>query len=398
MLTENLSVPPDRRVWAEASALREAGHIVSIICPAGPGQPLRETLEGVRMYRYPAPRSGAGVTGYVREYAVSLWHALRLSVVAAAEVGFDVIHAGNPPDLFFFIAAVYRPFGVRYVFDQHDLSPELYESRFGSKGLPHRVLKAMERGSYARAHAVIVPNESYGGIAIGRGRCAPDRVFVVRNGPRAGWPPVLRPDPSLKRGKRYLALFMGVMGPQDGVEDLLRAAAEYRALGQADVHFALVGSGDAVPDLRRIAVRLGVEEDVEFVGWLSREEDLGAYLATADVCLSPEPSSPLNDVSTFVKVMEYMAAEKPIVAFDLLETRRTAGAAAVYCRSGDSAAFAQALARVLSDRELRAAMIATSRERMPGLRWEAQTASLRAAYSRLGGRTAVDEIAVQELD
>lgn len=372
--------PPDRRVLAEATSLAKAGFTVSVLCPASPGQPLREELAGVRFFRYPQPRGGEGLAGYAVEYGVSLLQALRLAVRIAFSPGFDVIQGCNPPDLYFLLGGFFRLFGKRYVFDQHDLSPEVYSSRFDDpRPSVHRMLLALERLSYRTASAVLSTNESYRRIALERGGVAPENVFVVRNGPREGWPPKAEPQPELKRAKRHLVLYSGVMGPQDGVHDFLQAAARVRT-SRDDVLFALLGDGDERPALERAAVELGLGDAVHFVGWVSDESTMAAYLATADVCVSPEPPSPLNDVSTFVKVAEYLAAGKPVVAYDLPETRHTAGIAACYAKPGDWQELGDAITRVLSDELLAARLSRAALERAPELAWERQAVSLVDAY------------------
>lgn len=251
-------------------------------------------------------------------------------------------------------------------------------------------LRWSERLSYRLADAVIASNESYRRIALTRGNVAADRVFVVRNGPREDWPLPVTPDPALKAGRPLLVVYMGVMGEQDRVDvllDVIHSLVHKR--GFRDATFALVGDGSAVEDLKRRATELGIEEFVDFAGWIEDDELLSRYLVTADACVCPETSSPLNDRSTFIKVMEYMSSGTPVVAFDLPETRFSAGEAAVYADSGDVEGFAARLRDVLTDEDLRARMRAEAARRMPGLRWESQVPNLLAAYRRaLAGRGA----------
>jgi len=387
ILVENAPVPEDRRVTAEAHSLLANGYDVSVICPVTGDQPLREDLDGVLVARYrphQPPCASGGAREHVTEYLVALARTLRLMAQLARSPGFDVIQACNPPDLFFAVSWPFKLAGKRFIFDQHDLSPELFATLFGRDSGPiMSVLRWTERLSYRLADAVIATNESYRRVALTRGRVAADRVFVVRNGPREGWPLAVEPDPSLKGGRPLLVVYMGVMGYQDGVDQLLRVVhAVVHGRGFRDATFALVGDGNAYRELQRQARELGVEEFVDFTGWVDDEDVLSRYLVTADACVCPEPSSPLNDQSTFIKVMEYMASGTPVVAFDLPETRVSAGDAAAYAPPGDIEGFAARLEEVLTDPELRAAMRAEAARRMPALRWESQVANLLAAYRR----------------
>jgi glycosyltransferase involved in cell wall biosynthesis len=382
ILVENAAIPYDRRVMAEANSLLANGYTVSIICPTASQQPARESLGGVLVRRYRSRPSRGGAASQVAEYLVALVKTFWLMLSLARDPGFDVIHACNPPDLFFLVAWPFRLFGVRFLFDQHDLSPELYAALYGrDSGVVMRALKWSERRSYKAADAVVTVNESYKRLAVSRGGVAPERVFVVRNGPREGWPRAVEPRPELSRGREHLVVYMGVMGYQDGVDVLLDAVAALTGpMGMGDVTFALVGDGNAAASLKERAAALGIEEYVDFVGWVSDEDTLSAYLVTADACVCPEPSSPLNDHSTFIKVMEYMASGTPVVAFDLPETRVSAGEAALYATPGDVEGFAALLRDVLTDEELAARMRARAAERIGSLRWERQVPALLAAY------------------
>jgi len=389
ILVENESVPHDRRVIEEARSLLANGYDVSVICPADPGELRHETLDGITVRRYRALPSRGGALSQVLEYANALvrtlWHMAALSLHGR----FDVIQACNPPDLFFLIAWPFRLSGSRFIFDQHDLAPELYSALYGrDSGALMRALRWTERASYAASDAVIATNGSYKRLACSRGGVPPERVFVVRNGPRQGWPCAVAPDPSLKGGARFLVVYMGVMGYQDGVDVLLDVIATLaHGHGFADTRFALVGDGNASASLKERARELGIEPFVEFTGWIKDQETLSRYLVSADACVCPEPSSPLNDSSTFIKVMEYMASGTPVVAFDLPETRVSAGEAALYAPPGDVEEFARLLRGALEDGALRARMAAAAAERMPALRWEAQVPDLLAAYDcALSGR------------
>jgi glycosyltransferase involved in cell wall biosynthesis len=384
ILVENAPVPADRRVIEEARALHADGYVVSVICPGSTGQPSRESISGIEVRRYRPIHAQGGARAQIVEYANALvrtfWHMLAL----ARNPGFDVIEACNPPDLFFLIVWPFKLAGKRFVFDQHDLTPELYSSLYARDGgLILRVLRWCERRTYHLADVVLSCNESYRRLALTRGGKGPDDVFVVRNGPNEGWPVPLPPDESLKGGRRYLVVYMGIMGFQDGVDVLVDAVHELvHAMGFRDATFAIVGDGSAMESLKAQARELDVEDYIDFVGWVEEEERMALYLASADACVCPEPSSPLNDQSTFAKVMEYMAALKPIVAFDLTETRFSAREAALYAAPGDITGFASRIRDALTDEQLRETMKASATARIPDLRWERQIPTLLAAYER----------------
>ena len=388
ILVENAPVPGDVRVTAEARSLLASGFGVSVICPAVRGEPLHESLDDLLVRRYRPRFASGGARSQFAEYLVALAKTLGLMVELARSPGFDVIQACNPPDLFFLVSWPFKLAGKRFIFDQHDLSPELYATLYGRNTGPiMSLMRWSERMSYRHADAVIACNESYRRLALTRGNVGANRVFIVRNGPREDWPRPVAPDPSLKGGRALLVVYMGVMGYQDGVDVLLDVihtlvhVMEFR-----EATFALVGDGNAAEGLRRQARELGIEQFVEFVGWVADENLLSRYLVTADACVCPEPSSPLNDQSTFIKVMEYMASGTPVVAFDLPETRFSAGDAAVYAAPGDVEGFAARLTEVLTDPDLSAAMRAEASRRIPELRWERQVPNLLAAYGRaLGG-------------
>lgn len=387
ILVENLSVPFDRRVWQESRALVGAGYAVTVICPTG-GREEREQdviCEGVRILRYPLRAAKGGPFDYPREYALALWHTLRLALRVRRANPVDVVHACNPPDLLFLVALVLRPGGTRFVFDHHDLVPELFLSRFpgGGRAL-YWVTRALERLTFATAAAVISTNESYRRIAIERGGMAPEKVTVVRSGPDLARFVQRSPDPQLRRGKRHLAAYLGVMGPQDGVDYALRALAELRrTIGRDDLHCIFMGGGDSLDDMTELSRQLGLDDMVEFTGRVP-DEFVQRCLSTADVCLSPDPRNPLNDVSTMNKVVEYMAMGRPLVSFDLKEARVSAGDAAAYAPDNDETAFAGEIDRLLRDAELRERMGSRGRERVENyLSWETSRQALVAFYDRL---------------
>ncbi|MEC3976545.1 glycosyltransferase family 4 protein [Amycolatopsis sp. H20-H5] len=386
ILVENLSVPFDRRVWQESTTLRDAGWEVHVICPQGTKRDTEAevVIDGVHLHRYPLRAATGGPAGYLQEYGTALWHTVRL----ARKIGrVDVVHACNPPDLLFLVARMLKRQGARFVFDQHDLCPELYLSRFdrGQDAL-YRAVCALERSTYRAADVVISTNESYRQVALIRGGMAPEDVFVVRSAPIIERFKQVPAEPALKGGKPHLLCYLGVMGPQDGVDYALRALASLRDdLGRTDWHAVFVGSGDAFDDMVALSHRLKLGDQVEFTGRVS-DEDLVRYLSAADVCLAPDPLNPLNDVSTMNKIMEYMAMSKPIVSFDLREARVSAGDAAVYATPNDEPEFAGLIARLLDDPEERERMGKLGQERVSGpLAWENSQRALLAAYARALG-------------
>ncbi|GAA2062437.1 glycosyltransferase [Williamsia deligens] len=393
VLVENLSVPMDRRVWQESRALTEAGHRVTVICPMGTttDTAAEETIDGVRILRYPLTAATGGPAGYLREYPVALLHTVRLAARVAMRSRVDVVHGCNPPDFFFLVGLLLRLRGARFVFDQHDLVPELFASRFESGGplalVLDRATRLLERLTYASATGVIATNESYRRTAIDRGGCAPDDVTVVRSAPDLSRFVARTPDDSLRRGRRHLAAYLGVMGPQDGVDHALRALAHLRHdLGREDLHTIVMGSGDEFDSLVALARELRIDDVVEFTGRVP-DEFVQRCLSTADVCLSPDPLNPLNDVSTMNKVVEYMAMGRPLVSYDLREARVSAGDAALYVPGNDVEAFGRGIATLLDDPERREKMGILGRERVEReLSWENSTRSLLAFYERVLSR------------
>ncbi|WP_268220950.1 glycosyltransferase family 4 protein [Streptomyces sp. EMB24] len=381
ILVENLSVPFDRRVWQECRTLRDAGWEVDVICPQGTKRDTEPeaVIDGVRIHRYPLRAATGGPAGYLKEYGAALWHTARL----ARKVGpVDVVHACNPPDLLFLPALRLKRQGAAFVFDQHDLVPELYLSRFGrGKDLLYRGVCALERATYRAADVVLATNESYKDVAVRRGGRRPEDVFVVRSAPDTERFHPVDPEPELKRGKPHLLCYLGVMGPQDGVDYALRALAKLRdEVGRTDWHAVFVGAGDTFDAMVELSRELGLDGQVEFTGRVP-DADLVRRLSTADVCLSPDPCNPLNDVSTMNKVLEYMVMGRPIVSFDLKEARVSAGEAAVYAMGDDEGEFAALIARLLDDPEQRSRMGKSGQERINGpLAWRNSQAALLAAY------------------
>jgi glycosyltransferase involved in cell wall biosynthesis len=380
-------------VWLELNALRGAGYEVSAICPQGEQWTAPyEVIDGIHIWRYPPPPPASGFVSYVWEFLYCWLQTLRLSVVVLARRGFDVIHAANPPDTFWAIAALYKPFGKRYVFDHHDLCPELYLSRFGESrqgSAPHRMLGWLEHMQFRMADLVISTNESYRRVALERGAMPPSRVFVVRSGPsRERFAVVRERDESLKRGRRFLVAYLGVMAPQDGVDHLLRAMhVLVTKLGRSDVALTLVGAGDSFEELKRLSLELGLGDVCHFTGRVP-DADVERVLATADVCVCPDPLNALNDVSTMNKILEYMACGRPVVAYDLREHRFSAAEGALYARPNDEADLAAKIATLLDDAGLRARMGEYNRRRfLDTMAWEFSRETLVRAYGTLWNRS-----------
>ena len=393
IIVQNLPVPLDRRVWLECKALRDAGIGVSVICPKGPGDPWRQEHEGVRLYKYPPPPPAKGFVGYVYEFAYCWLLTALLSVVVAIRDGFGAIQACNPPDTYWALAMMWRPFGKKFVYDQHDLNPEVFISRFGkANGPPARVTLAalhwLEAMTYRFAHHVISTNESYVRVALTRGRRDPSTVTVVRSGPDTAVmrPIVVEDAKQLRAGRDYLAVYLGIMGPQDGVDLALRAFAEVvHTHGRADCHFALLGFGDCLDDLKALSAELGLADQVTFTGRAGSAE-IAEYLSSAHVGICPDPKNPLNDVSTMNKTMEYMAYGMPIVSFDLAETRVSAADSAVYVESEDVGAFARAWVQLLDDPEDRVRRGVFARERVSReLDWRPQAQAYVDVWSQVLG-------------
>ncbi len=383
IIVENLPVPFDRRVWQEAQALRDAGYQVSVICPTGQGhEERREEIDGIAIYRHPLPVEGKGVMGYLVEYPTALFWQFLLAWRVFRERGFDVIHACNPPDDIFLVGLFFKLFGKRFLFDHHDINPELYEVKFGRRDLLYKVLLFMERMTFRTADVVISTNESYKEIALSRGGMDPGRVFVVRSSPDLGR---LRPGPpieALRKGREHLVGYIGVMGAQDGIDILLRIIHDivYR-LERKDVQFLLIGGGTELEGMKRYAAKLNLTEFVTFTGFL-RGQELIDTLGSIDVGVCPDPKDPYNDKCTMNKVMEYMALGKPLVQFDLTEGRYSARDAALYAR--DERDFSAKLLQLLDNPGLREKMGRYGRQRMENeLDWRFEVPKLLDAYRRV---------------
>ena len=395
ILVENLPSPFDRRVWQEARALQDAGYVVSIICPTGQACEKRfEAIDGIHIYRYPLPFEASGAAGYAVEYGAALAWSFVLAWRVLLTRGFDVIHACNPPDLFFLIGAFFRLLGKKFLFDHHDLNPELYEAKFGRRDFFYRLMLKLEYLTFTFADVSIATNESYRRIAIERGCMPPARVFVVRSGPSLERLKILPPDERLKRGRRHLVGYVGVMGRQEGIDYLLRAVRHIVAeLGRTDIQFGLVGGGTSLEEMKLLAQELGVAEYVTFTGRVPDSEML-AMLNTADVCVNPDVANEMNDKSTMNKIMEYMALGKPIVQFDLAEGRCSAQRASLYARKNDAVDLAAKVVELLDDPARCAEMGNYGRRRVENeLEWRHEAPKLRAAYEALWANAGISRAA-----
>jgi glycosyltransferase involved in cell wall biosynthesis len=383
IFVEDLPVPFDRRVWSEAKTLRDAGWQVTVISPKGEGaRRWHERIDGIEVFRYPLPTTEAGLLHHVAEYSVAVPAMLILALLARMRGRIDVVHACNPPDFLFPIGWLFRRLGSAFVFDQHDLAPEVYVAQRGrSGGLVHRFLLWCERQTYRLADVVISSNQTYRRFAIDRGRVASDRVFVVRSSPDPGRIHRVEPDPSIKGGRPNLVVYLGTMGPQDGVDLFVRAARHVLDARPGQVRFIAVGGGNQVDGLRELARGLGLDEgDLVFTGRIP-DPDVRRILSTADVAVSPDPANNFNEFCTMNKTLEYMAVGVPVVAFDLEETRVSAGEAALYAPPNEPAGLAERIGELLDDPILRDRMGTLGRARIAGeLSWTRSSEQLLAAY------------------
>lgn len=383
IIVENLPVPFDTRVWQEATTLAREGYTVSVICPKGKGYNKEyEHLEGVHIHRHDLPKEGNGPIGYAREYFSALWHEYRLARKIYKERGFHVIHGCNPPDNIYMVAARFKGKGVDYVFDHHDICPELYEAKFGKTTGPlYKSQLWLERNTYRHCTFAFVTNESYRQIAISRGGMSPDKVHVLRSGPRLERLRIQPPRPEIKRGKKHMVGYLGVIGQQEGIEYLLEAARYLRdEKGRDDIFWGIVGGGPHLDALRRKSEEMGLQDIVEFTSRVSDEVMLD-YLNTADVCVNPDEYNAMNDKSTMNKVLEYMALGKPIVQFDLTEGRYSAQEASLYAERNNARDLADKISLLLDDPARRAEMSSIGRDRILNqLSWDHTSRALLSAY------------------
>jgi glycosyltransferase involved in cell wall biosynthesis len=383
IIVENLTLPLDRRVWQEATTLRDAGYTVSVICPVGGRHRVSyECLDGIHIFRHPLPFEASGALGYALEYSWALAWEFGLSLRVALTVGFDAIQACNPPDTIFLIGAFYKYlFGKPFVFDHHDINPELYEAKFGKRGFFHRLLTKLERWTFKTADVVISTNDNFKRIATLRGGMDPDRVFVVRSIPDLDRFRRTAPDPSLKAGRKTLVGYVGIMGQQDGVDLLVQAMHHIvHGKGRNDVHCAIVGSGTELERLKVQAKLLAVDGHITFTGFQSGQPLLSA-LSTFDVGVIPDPKNVYNDKISMNKVFEYMSLGIPFVQFDLEEGRRVAADAAIYAKDNDPADLAAKILLVADHANLRERMRANGLARAKSeLSWDRERAELLAAW------------------
>jgi glycosyltransferase involved in cell wall biosynthesis len=385
IIVENLPVPFDSRVWKEALALRASGHEVTVLCPKGKGYECGyELLEGVHIYRHPSVVEGNSTISYLIEFASALIWEMLFAWWIYLRRGFNVIQGCNPPDDIFLVALPFRLFGVKYIFDHHDANPELYLSKTDKRGFLYKGQVLLEKWTYRCSDVVMATNQSYRNLAITRGNMAPEDVFVIRNGPDLEKFKAVPPKPQLKYGKTYLVGYVGTMSVQEGLDILLDVAAHIKNLGRRDVHFTCVGGGPGLERLRKMVVEKNIQDIVNFTGRIP-DEELLEVLSTADVCVNPDKPCEMNDISTMIKIMEYMALGKPIVQFHLKEGRISAGEASLYCDNHDLVGdFAAKILWLLEHPEERNRMGDFGRNRVATeLAWEYSVNHLNAAYERV---------------
>lgn len=383
IIVENLPLPFDRRVWHECRTLTAAGAQVSVICPKGKGfEAPYEEIEGVHIYRHSLPLDAKGASGYLLEYGAALFHETRLAWKIWRKHGFDTIQGCNPPDLIFLIAWQFRLLGKRYIFDHHDINPELYEAKFGRRGFFWKLMVWFERINFATAHVSIATNESYKAIATSRGGMKDEDVFVVRSGPDLNRLEIMDPDPEWKNGRDAMVGYVGVMGDQEGIDLLLDAAHDIVHKRGRNIQFVLVGGGPALDDLKAQAADLGLADHVTFTG-RAPDEVLFSVLSSADVCVNPDRVNDMNDKSTMNKIMEYMAFSKAMVQFNVTEGRFSARDASLYAAENDTTDMADKLLELIDDPDRAAQMGAYGRQRViSDLSWDYQVDTLVAAYQK----------------
>jgi glycosyltransferase involved in cell wall biosynthesis len=382
IIVENLPVPFDTRVWKEATALQKAGYEITILCPRGKGYERGyEFRKGIHIYRHPTTKEGNSPLGYLWEYGCALFWEFLYAWWIYLRRGFHVLQGCNPPDDIVFVALPFKLLGVKYVFDHHDVNPELYFSKYEREDFLYKAQVWLERLTFRFSDVVISTNDSYKSIAVTRGGQAREDVFVVRNGPDLNTFKPVPPNPALKHGRRYLIGYVGVMSAQEGLDILLDVAVHIRSLGRQDIHFTCVGGGTGLAGLQKIIREKNLSEMVNFTGRVS-DADLLDILSTADVCVNPDKPCKMNDISTMIKIMEYMALGKPIVQFDLKEGRFSAQEASLYSDKDNPVAdFADKILWLLDHPEERQRMGEFGRQRVEKeLAWHYSVGELLAAY------------------
>lgn len=384
IIVENQAVPLDPRVWREARSLSDNGYQVTVLCPRRKGCSRGyEVIDQVHIYRHPMPVEGRTPFGYLSEYTCAFVLEFLYTSWIYLRRGFHVIQGCNPPDNIFLVALPFKMLGIKYIFDHHDANPELYLSKYGRKGGLFKILIGLEQLCYRFSDVVMATNESYRNMAISRGGVRPESVFVVRNGPDLQSFKPVPSNPLRKHGKRYLVGYVGNMNFQDGLDILIDVAKHVKDIGRRDVHFTCVGRGPELKTLRQMVQQMGLEDTVEFTGRVS-DQDLIEILSTADVCVNPDRPSEMNDMSTMIKIMEYMALGKPIVQFDSKEGRFSAQEASLYTtKQGGVADFAEKIVWLLDRPEERKKMGEFGKKRIEAeLAWEYSVPNLLAAYQQ----------------
>ena len=385
IIVQNLPVPFDRRVWQEANTLAKAGYKVSIICPKGKAYTKTyERINDIDIYRHPLPIEAKGALGYLLEYSSSLIFEFYFACKVFLKHGFDAIQACNPPDNIFLIAGFFKLFGKKFIFDHHDINPELYLAKFGKQDFFYKLMLFCEKLTFLTCDISIATNDSYKKIAIERGKMAEDKVFVVRSGPSLERMKIIPPLPNIKMGRKFLVGYVGVIGEQEGIKYLLEAARYIiHDLNRTDIHFALVGGGSALAQMQELAKQKNISDFVTFTGRVDDNKML-EVLNTADICVNPDEVNEMNDKSTMNKIMEYMALAKPIVQFDVTEGRISAGEASFYAKANDAKDFAEKMIKLLSMPEESIKMGQIGKERIETkLAWQHEEPKLLAAYQKL---------------
>lgn len=385
IIVENLPLPFDRRVWQEARTLKAAGADVSIICPKGKGYDAPyELLDGVHIHRHALPLEASSPLGYLREYGAALFWETWLAWKIYFKRGIDVVQGCNPPDLIFLVALPLRLIGVKFLFDHHDINPELYEAKFNKRGPFWKLMVLFEKLTFKTASVSIATNQSYRQIALERGGMKPEDVFVVRSGPDLSRLRAVPPVDAWRNGRQFLVGYVGVMGDQEGI-DLLIGAVDHivRTMHRTDIQFCLVGGGPSLTQLKAMTAQHGLEDYITFTG-RAPDQELFEVLSTMDLGVNPDRVNPMNDKSTMNKIMEYMALGKPMVQFDVTEGRFSAQDASLYAAANDVKDLAHKIVELIDDPDRRRTMGAFGRNRVEQeLSWTYQVDPLIAAYKRI---------------